>query len=252
MNFRLFRAYSLLILFLVGSILNACATSKKTQVSIKAIKHLGGSFTAACIEANQVHLKSYYRFLSLKYENQGLKIKELSRIKKISDKQDFKDKSKTASTESSHLENDQAFSKNISPMSKSISFQLNDNDPCSQAEAWVRLNSKSSLRMRWHDQTLMIRPHQWRWGAEKRNQLTQLSDISPMQFGNVNRDQRYLISSQHGLWTWKESQSHARRLVLSEKIPKNILSLAKDQSAWWLHTKLGNIQQLWPSSFISF
>ena len=166
-----------------------------------------------------MHLKSFYRFLSIKYENQGLKLKEQSRLQQISSKQTSKHKSKTDPTESHHLEKDQALSKDSNSPSTSTSLQLNDNDPCPQVEAWVKLNSKSSLRMRWHDQTLMITPHQWRWGTEKRNQLTQLSDISPMYFGQTKRDQSYLLSSRHGLWSWKDSQGHARRLVLPKKIP---------------------------------
>lgn len=250
MTFQLFKDGSLVILLLAGSLLNACATSKRTQVIIKDIKHLGGSFTAVCVEPKQVHLKSYYHFLSLIYENQVLKLKEQSRLKQTSDIQDLKTNPKTASTESRHSK-DQAFSKGSNLPSRSISLQLNDSDPCPQVEAWVKLNPKSSLKMRWHDRTLMITPHQWRWGTEKRNQLTQLSDISPMYFGQTNRNQRYLISSQHGLWTWKKSQGHARILVLPKNIPQNILSLAKDQDAWWLHTQSGNIQQLWPISLNS-
>ena len=248
MTFRLIKADHLLSLLLATTIINACATSKKTQVIIKDIKHLGGSFTAVCVEPNQVHLKSYYRFLTLKYESQVLRLKEQSRFKQISEKQTTKKTSNSSATRSHRLEKDQAVSESLNPPSITNSLQLNDSDPCPQVEAWVKLNPKSSLKMRWHDRTLMITPHQWHWGTETRNQLTQLSDISPMQFSNKNRDQRYLISSQYGLWTWKESQSHARSLLLPQKLPQNILSIAKDQGAWWLQTQLGNIQQLWPIS----
>ena len=226
-----------LIPYLIALIFNACASVPPPKVYIKNIKHLGGSFTAVCVTPNEIHLKSYYRFLSLKYQDLGLKLKEQSRLLHTSSKLnlrtngtplDLNDKKKTQT-----------------------SIHLNDHDPCPQVEAWVQLNPKSRLSMRWHEQSLVVSPRQWRWGAEQRDQLTKLWDISPVSFGHKNKDQRYLISSQHGLWAWKYSQRNARKLVLPKELPQNIISIAKDQDAWWLDTSVGDIQQIWPISFMS-
>ena len=227
----------------IALIFNACASVPPPKVYINNIKHLGGSFTAVCVTPSEIHLKSYYRFLSLRYQNLGLKLKEQSRLLHSSSTLNLK------ALETPLDLNDKKKAQDLaSPL---LNIDLTNHDPCPQVEAWVQLNPKSRLSMRWHKQPLVVSPRQWRWGTEQRNQLTKLWDMSPVSFGHKNKDQRYLISSQYGLWAWKDSQKNARKLVLPKELPQNIVGIAKDQDAWWLNTSAGDIQQIWPISFMS-
>ncbi len=226
--------YKVCILLCLAS--SACTSSTKPQIQVKALKHLGGSFTAACVTEDEIHLRSYYRFLSLKHQNARLRLKEETRLAQLN----VADSSNTITTESLHTQ---------PKVTANFQVKIKVFDPCPYPEAWVKLNSKSRLSMKWQGQDLLLSPQQWRWGNEQREQLTQLNDIAPMSFNRKTQETRYLIASNAGVWVWNSTQKAARRLSLPPNIPHNIFALAKDQDAWWLSTESGVHQRLWPIHF---
>lgn len=208
----------------------ACTSVRSSQVLIDIEQQVGGSFVAACITEDSIHLKKHFTYISLQYRNHRLYVEQQSSPLTL----------KASQGRQTH---------STKPISLQIASSRQSN-PC-QSEAWISLSAQSRLDMKWHGKQLVITAKQWTWGNESRRQFTGLQDIVPMTLTSNDSDRRYVIATQSGLWTWKAGQSHAHHEYLPSHIPKNIKFISKDGPAWWLSTPQDSGYVAWPLSLFN-